>query len=284
MRLTLAPLTRLRGSLFSQLRDETERYRRSSAIVFAPHQDDECLGCGGTIILKRDAGISVKIVFMTDGSTSHSRLMPPDELHRLRNAEAMEAARKLGVHPSDVQFLDFPDGRLNGQHAEAVAKVLAILEHQEPEEVFVPFRSDRTPDHEATNRIVVDALRQIGRGVRVCEYPVWLWNVWPWVPVQLRPSRSTLDDLRSAFRTGLGRSCFKNFQSGVFIGDVLNRKREAQAQHRSQMTRLRNPESWPILSDVSDGRWLECFFQPYEVFLCWQSQHPASQPALHPRD
>jgi hypothetical protein len=33
--------------------DETRERAKTSAIVFAPHQDDETLGCGGTVILKR---------------------------------------------------------------------------------------------------------------------------------------------------------------------------------------------------------------------------------------
>src|SRR5687768_6580034 len=36
-----------------------------SAMVFAPHPDDETLGCGGTILQKRRAGASMRIVFMT---------------------------------------------------------------------------------------------------------------------------------------------------------------------------------------------------------------------------
>ncbi len=42
-----------------------------SALVFSPHPDDECLGCGGTIIRKKQAGSTVKIVHLTDGSRSH---------------------------------------------------------------------------------------------------------------------------------------------------------------------------------------------------------------------
>ena len=37
-----------------------------ACIVFAPHQDDETLGSGGTIIQKKRKGADVKIVFMTD--------------------------------------------------------------------------------------------------------------------------------------------------------------------------------------------------------------------------
>ncbi len=34
-----------------------------STMIFAPHQDDETLGCGGLIALKLQLGIPVKVVF-----------------------------------------------------------------------------------------------------------------------------------------------------------------------------------------------------------------------------
>src|SRR5262245_5575363 len=67
------------------------------AIVFAPHEDDEVLGCGGTILRKRRLGADVAVVFMTDGSGSHPGLMPADEMKELRAAEARAACSLLGV-------------------------------------------------------------------------------------------------------------------------------------------------------------------------------------------
>ena len=45
--------------------------RPRAAMVFAPHPDDETLGCGGTVVKLRRAGVDVHIVFMTDGRHSH---------------------------------------------------------------------------------------------------------------------------------------------------------------------------------------------------------------------
>jgi len=83
---------------------------RRSALVFSPHPDDESLGCGGTIIKKRQAGATVKLVHMTDGAASHRHLMPPRELATRRKAEALSAARTLDV--DQIYFLDFADGAL----------------------------------------------------------------------------------------------------------------------------------------------------------------------------
>jgi hypothetical protein len=52
----------------------------------------------------------------------------------------------------------------------------------------------------------------------------------------------------------------------VFIGDVLAAKQQALAQHRSQMSRLMENVGWLTLADVSEGEFLRCFFQDFELF------------------
>lgn len=261
----------MKRSLMAGLQPVPPDHANKLAIVFAPHQDDETLGCGGTILKKRGAGAPVTCVFLTDGATSHRRFMAEVELIRLRKQEAHAALAILGVGPEHTQFLDFPDSKLGQFHEAAVAKVVAILQRSSPEEVFVPYRADRTPDHEATYRIVSEAIGKAGRAVQVYEYPVWLWNQWPWVPLRLTANRDGLRAFVQIWRTRWGRKFLQEFRTGVFIGDVLAQKRQALNQHRTQMTVLQSNPAWPTLLDVSDGTWLDCFFQEYEVFRCHQS-------------
>jgi LmbE family N-acetylglucosaminyl deacetylase len=246
--------------------DRTEEISRCSAIIFAPHQDDETLGCGGTIIKKRQSGAKVVCVFMTDGRTSHQSFISPDELTELRKREALGATAVLGVAPDDVHFLGFQDGKLGTFHQEAVARVSALIEHYRPHEVFAPYRDDGTPDHESTFRIVAEAVSATAHPVRLCEYPVWFWNQWPWVSLKLRPNREAFKSLRRSFDARFGRIAYANFGSRVFVGDVLRLKRKALEEHRSQMSVLQPNSSWPTLHDVSNGEFLQCFFHDIEVF------------------
>lgn len=272
----LKPLRHLRDSLHARVARDTGPRAEGSAVVFAPHQDDETLGCGGTIILKRQAGTPVTVVFMTDGSTSHKRFMDEGELRRLRKAEALEAAEVLGVPSRDVHFLDFPDGRLDRYHEPATSQVLALLNQHQPDEVFVPYHRDGTPDHEATYKIVEEAVQMSALTLRVHEYPVWLWNQWPWVPLNLACSREAGKAVWRAVRSGFGLTLFREFKSGVLVRDVLARKREALAKHRSQTAVLKPDVGWPTLSDVSQGQFLSCFFQEYEVYV---SAHRCPSPS-----
>jgi LmbE family N-acetylglucosaminyl deacetylase len=239
-----------------------------SAVVFAPHQDDETLGCGGTIILKREAGTPVTLVFMTDGSRSHSRFMNEEELRRLRINEGLEAAKTLGLSATDVYFLNFANDELGRFHGAAVPQVLSILQRHCPSEVFVPYRTDGTPDHEATYQIVVEALGKPSPPLRLYEYPIWFWNHWPWVSLNLPLDRNIGKSIGGMLWAGFGLRALEEFRSGVFVGEILERKREALNKHRSQMTELIPGVGWPTLPELSEGEFLNCFFQEYEMFRC----------------
>jgi LmbE family N-acetylglucosaminyl deacetylase len=252
--------------LVKQAADLTEENVYSSAIVFAPHQDDETLGCGGAIIKKRNVGAKVACVFMTNGETSHQAFIPPQELTELRNREALAATGILGIPKDDVHFLSFPDGNLGAHHSAALSRVSSLLSQYQPQEIFVPYRFDGTPDHESTFRIVAEAVRARNRPLKVYEYPVWFWNQWPWVSLSLRPNRPSAASFFRAFRSRFGGVASKDFRSRIHIGDVLPLKRQALDQHRSQMSVLMPQTSWPTLHDVSNGEFLRCFFRDFELF------------------
>lgn len=256
----------VRTGLHAIVRDDTERHARRSAIVFAPHQDDETLGCGGTIILKRETGRHVSCVFMTDGATSHAHLIDPTQLRQTRRSEAIEALSLLGVHERHVRFLDFPDSRLSDCHDEAAGQVATLIQKMEPEEIYVPYADDGTPDHEATHRIVTDAVDRLGVAAVILEYPVWAWNTWPWVQLQVTPGREVIGSIRRMIRAGAGLRIASGFRTGVCVRRVLERKRAALSRHRSQMVAPADRPAWPTLGDVSNGDFLDCFFGDFEVF------------------
>jgi LmbE family N-acetylglucosaminyl deacetylase len=240
-----------------------------SAVVFSPHFDDETLGCGGLIIKKRRAGGSVKIVFMTDGSTSHQHLMPRHELSAVRYREAVEAAGIMGVAEADVIALGFEDQKLNECAEAAAERVCAILEECRPAEIWMPHSSEPaiwSLDHRATTRIVKQAARRSKRGYEVYEYPVWLWYSYPWVDLPLAHPREALALLKSSVAASFGLSLVRTCRWHLDVGDVLEVKRAALAAYRSQMTRLKPDPAWATLGDVANGQFLDCFFTSREVF------------------
>jgi LmbE family N-acetylglucosaminyl deacetylase len=242
-----------------------EQDLKKSAIVFAPHQDDETLGCGGTIFQKRQRNAEVKIVFMTDGCRSHARFISEQELKAIRTEEALAAAKVLGLSEDDVIFLAFKDGQLHRHETEAIKKVSQILHQYQPEQIFIPYYRETPLDHFYTNNIVLEALATSDRQVTVYEYPVWYWYHYPWTGIVGSP-REQLSCLKTSLKYNLGWQLLQEFRYRVPISNVLDAKRHALAQHKSQMEKLLPDTDWATLGDIAKGQWLECFFQDYEVF------------------
>ncbi|MEM7115105.1 MAG: PIG-L deacetylase family protein [Chloroflexota bacterium] len=234
------------------------------ALVFAPHFDDETLGCGGLIAHKRQAGQTVKLVFMTDGRLSHSRFMAAAELSAMRKAEAVAAAEKLGISRADIHFLDFVEGRLRQQQPEAIAATVKLLQQWQPAEVFRPFYHDVHPEHLATHEIVDKAAKNWGQTAVCYDYFVWYWHHWPWVTKPLRLRWALQGFGQNTWRYGWAAK--QPFSHVYDITAVLSLKNHALQAHRSQMERLQ--PNWPILSDVANGQFLTCLQQPFEAYHC----------------
>ena len=242
----------------------SRRTRNASALVFAPHPDDEVLGCGGTIALKAQAGARVRVVVMTDGRASHRALIAVDELVRIRRAEAEEAALQLGLAVADYVFLDFEDHQLHHHRDAACERVVEIIDQFKPDEIYLPHRYDCITDHVETNRIVRQSVDRVRRPVALLEYPVWLWNGWPWTPGDARYApgivRRVLGTTRDVVEMVL--AC----RARVDVGSVQHRKLAALATYRSQLQRLNGDPRWPVLSDVAAGEFLGRFNTGIEIF------------------
>jgi LmbE family N-acetylglucosaminyl deacetylase len=248
---------------------DTELGRR--AIVFSPHPDDESLGCGGTILRKIKAGATVKLVQVSDGGGS-TTLIPRDELTAMRKQESLNAGRALGV--DDTYFLEFPDGRLGECQPAAIERVAEILRQEDPEEVFLPYRREpmkQAADHVAVTNIVLAALRRQPRPVMVWEYPVWFWLHWPWVSFsQNTPPLRPKHILKNSLLAHFGTHAFLELNSKVNISQVLQQKRAAISEHKSQTEKLFDDPSWVTLDQLSNGELMDCFYQEYEFFRCYR--------------
>src|SRR5215831_15255807 len=88
--------TVVRMLLRRRMRPLTRDELRQPAVVVAPHPDDETLGCGGTVVIKKQLGATVRVLMMTDGAASHPGLIDPEELAAIRAGETRAAVQVLG--------------------------------------------------------------------------------------------------------------------------------------------------------------------------------------------
>ena len=122
----------------------------SRVLVLAAHPDDEVLGMGGTIALHARRGDAVRIVVVTDGSSTQ---YPGDADTRARKEqEAVAAAADLGV--DDYVHLDLPDMRLDTlPHVEVNAVVEEQIGEFAPELLYTVH-----PDVNLDHRILFDSV------------------------------------------------------------------------------------------------------------------------------
>jgi LmbE family N-acetylglucosaminyl deacetylase len=127
----------------------------SSVLVVCAHPDDEVLGMGATIALHVRNGDAVRIVCVTDGSSSQ---YPGDASTRKRKKdEAVRAAAELGV--DDYVHLDLPDMRLDTvPHVELNRVVEEHVRDVKPSVVYVT-HPDINRDHRALFDSVTVAVR-----------------------------------------------------------------------------------------------------------------------------
>lgn len=135
-------------------------------LVFAPHPDDEALGCGGTLAqLARRC--PVKVVLVTDGAGAGGL---PEGAAALRQAEFMQSLGKLGV--TDSAQLGQPDGDF--QPTAVLHKaVQQLLDDFRPDWIFLPSPLDYHRDHVQIAAFLEPLCRRAAGVTQLLFYEVW---------------------------------------------------------------------------------------------------------------
>jgi LmbE family N-acetylglucosaminyl deacetylase len=220
----------------------------ASALVVAPHPDDETLGCAGAIALLCARGCRVRILVVSDGAQSHpnSRKYPAPALRALRKTETLIAMKLLGVERSDITFLQIPDGAIpapeSPQFNTAAALCHAYLAATSPQLLFLPWRDDPHPDHRATWQLFAAAVARCTFAPKTLEYPIWDWDE--------HQRRSLCPGLVTPWR--------------LDISSVVDLKQQAIAAYRSQTTDFIDDD--PTGFRLSPTM-LANFAHPWEIYL-----------------
>jgi LmbE family N-acetylglucosaminyl deacetylase len=114
-----------------------------TALIIAPHPDDEVLGAGGTIARLSKAGVATHVAIAT------SPMAPTfDPAFREQIEEEARAAHQLlGV--AQTHYCGFPAAQLDRvSHAEINASLGALFDELQPDTLFIPFVGDLHLDHQ----------------------------------------------------------------------------------------------------------------------------------------
>jgi len=123
-------------------------FMKLDALFFAAHPDDVELSCGGTVVKFIESGKKVGIIDLTRGE------MGTRGSARIREEEARRAARVLKIHVREN--LRMPDGNIQ-LTTENKSRVISVIRKFRPKSIFVPYPSDRHPDHSHASRLVEES-------------------------------------------------------------------------------------------------------------------------------
>ena len=213
-------------------------------LVMAPHADDESLGCGGLIAALCRAGNPPVVLVLTDGTGSHpgSVAFPPARLAQIRQDEAREAVRLLGLPWNRIHFAGQRDtaAPMAGPAFDAaVGDVSALCRASGIGTLLAPWRHDPHCDHEAADLLARAVASKLA--LRHLSYPVWGWTLPADHPLPAMP-----DGLR------------------LEIGPDLAVKKQAIMARRSQYGGLVTDDPTGFTLPVA---LLQVFERPYETFL-----------------
>lgn len=199
-------------------------------VLFAPHPDDETLGCGGYVAQRIDAGCRVVIVVLTMGEKLFSHGLrictdpSPEEIRAMRREETLQATAILGVPGADVRFLEYADRSLEENAAAVGARIIPLLRELGPSEVLCTGPDEEHPDHRAASSIVRHACAQAVPGAAL------RWYI-------------------TSLRAGLSSDALPYAVQAVDIRRQLPRKTRAVACFRAHLAILSPRQTAPIVAD-----------------------------------
>lgn len=183
-------------------------------LVFAPHPDDEILGCGGVIAKYTQNGDNVTVCVVTSGQ-------PPifDNTVAKTNGwphniypEIMKSHELLNV--KETVFLEYPAAALEDiPRYKLNGRVNDLIQRVKPEIVFIPHFGDMQKDHTLVSEAVMVAVRPRGthRVKKVYSYECLSeteWNI-PHVSNLFIPN--TFVDITDVFERKLeAMSCYQS--------------------------------------------------------------------------
>jgi LmbE family N-acetylglucosaminyl deacetylase len=230
--------------LFALLaKDASEMKGTGPLLVIAPHPDDDILSCGATIARARQAGLTVAVVYVTDGSASSvSASISPAALVAMRALEAEAALDVLGCPAGTARFLNVPDNHAQGNIAGIAEQLRSIIVELKPRRICSPYGIDPHPDHRAVAEAVRLLLQDGSITCELFEYP------------RFQPISAVSHLFNPAIWSRL---------RSVQADDLIQLKASALRLHRTQCENITGETEWQTLP----AHWVRMFFNNQELFL-----------------
>jgi len=200
-------------------------------LVIAPHPDDEVLGMGGTI-KKLSKKNKIILCVVSEGATAQYK---DKKMIKVRRDSCKKTAKILGI--SQIQFLDYPDMRLNLSHLDINKKLEEIIEKYKPEIVYTAPKNDLNLDHQVVFNSTLVACRPKSGVKQILCYETLGGTKVPFVP-----------------------NVFEN------IEQEFSYKIKAFKMYKSEVRKFPHPRSIEAIENLAIQRGVECSLKKAEAF------------------
>ena len=200
-------------------------------LVIAPHPDDEVLGMGGTI-KKLSKKNKIILCVVSEGATAQYK---DKKMIKVRRDSCKKTAKILGI--SQIQFLDYPDMRLNLSHLDINKKLEEIIEKYKPKIVYTAPKNDLNLDHQVVFNSTLVACRPKSGVKQILCYEIQENTKVPFVP-----------------------NVFENIEK------EFSYKIKAFKMYKSEVRKFPHPRSIEAIENLAIQRGVECSLKKAEAF------------------
>lgn len=219
----------------------------SKVLVFAPHPDDEILGCGGTMIKHVNSGNEVYVCIVTKGCLP---LFPPEGTERNRG-EARSCHQRIGV--KKTFFLDFPAVMIEKENRyEINGKILDVIKEVQPDEVYIPHWGDMQKDHQIVADACMVALRPKyePKVKRIYGYETMSETAWNAPNVQNEFIPNVFVDISDVLDKKIEALGFYETQLSPFPDARSIEAVEALAKYRGALMHVKAAEAFMLIREI----------------------------------
>lgn len=219
-----------------------------NVLVFAPHPDDEILGCGGTMARHITEGDKVEVCIVTRGKPPVFQIDKEvyDKWPHNLYPEIIESHSMLGI--SKTYFMEFPAVMMENVPRYKLNNAILILIRQcKPDIIYMPHFGDLQKDHTLTCESIMVAVRP--KYEHIVRY-VYAYE--------------TLSE--TEWNIPHGSNCFI---PNVFvdISDYLSKKLEALDCYQSQLGQFPDPRSLETVESLAKFRGSTMGVKAAEAFM-----------------
>ncbi|RMF06402.1 PIG-L family deacetylase [Candidatus Woesearchaeota archaeon] len=208
---------------------------KEAVLVICAHNDDQVIGCGGTMAKYALEGKKVHTLVFSYGEASHPWLKP-EIVKDMRLKELIDSNKILGG--ASVKVYGLSEGKFPKeiQNKNIIAKLRSEISSKKPLRIFTHSPDDPHPDHRAVLRAVLDAVSGMEN-----PPPVFTFSVWNPIRLKKRDSPKLVVDISKTFKTKLAAFRAHKSQKATWftlIGTILARDFLNGIKHKTRFAEV----------------------------------------------